>query len=150
MHPRTCVTGTRMQRGPIRELVAFTFSDTVVLRVATVLPLTVSLAETVRLPVSFLSFDFLRVKRQVAPSEPAPLRPCTRRCCLPLRLTVMLSLPVLPGMYLTTSRRPIRAMTGFDSAGTGFGLVGLLGGSIGMIGSGTSGFGVGVGRLTDR
>ena len=37
-----------MQRGPIRALLAFTFSDTVVLRVATVLPLTVSFPETVR------------------------------------------------------------------------------------------------------
>ena len=33
-----------MQRGPIRALLALTLSDTVVRRVATVLPLTVSLA----------------------------------------------------------------------------------------------------------
>ena len=50
---------------------------------------------------------------------------------MPLRLTVTPSLPVLPGMYLTTSRRPMRAMIGFDSAV----IVGLVGGG-GSIGGG--------------
>src|SRR5215213_1275905 len=100
-------------------------------------------------PFSFFTFDFLRVKRQVAAR--ARTTPTLQEAMvLPLRLTPTLSLPVLPGMYLTTRRRPTRAITGLDSAGAGFtgsAGSGLLGGS-GTIGSGTSGFGVGAGRLT--
>ena len=81
--------------------------------------------------MSFFTFDFLRVKRQVAAR--ARTTPTLQvAIVLPLRLTLMPSLPVLPGMYFTTSRRPTLAITGLDRAGAGFtGVVGSSGVGVG-------------------